>query len=312
MSAGVPNQCTVGREVSLKGAGLHTGRPARLTLKPAEAGAGVVFVRRDLEGDPEIRVSPDAVDIDALARRTELKNLDGIGVATTEHLLAACLGMGLDNVRAELDGPELPILDGSAKPYAKLIEKGGLRELDEPRYPWKLRRPVTLVLENAEICALPAENMELAFFAALKHAGMENQAASMRLGTKDFRKEIAPARTFVFYEEIAPLFSKGLIRGGAIDCSIVIRDGRPMTLKELKKAAKELGGEAAGHFEIPDSVKIDEDWRVHHELAAHKLLDLLGDLAVLGRPISALITARGAGHAINHQFVQMLRKELAP
>jgi UDP-3-O-acyl N-acetylglucosamine deacetylase len=283
MNAQAEFQTTVTKEVEAEGICLHTGVVNRFRLKPARTGHGVVFVRKDLPGSPRIAVSPEAVRRGSLERRTELRGKNSAGVATAEHLLAACLGMGLDNVLVELDGPELPIFDGSVLPYADLIRRAGLTPLDRPRGAWRLLRPVVLIADQAEITALPSGRMELAFFAELRQAGMQNQAADVTLTPEEFERKLAPARTFCFYEEVEKLFATGLIRGGSLDCALVIRDGKP----------------------------VNGEYRLPNELACHKLVDLIGDLATLGRPVKAFITARGSGHALNHAFIEKLGKELA-
>ncbi len=179
-----------------------------------------------------------------------------------------------------MDGPELPIFDGSALPYAALLEKAGRRKLDAARRPWRLKRTVTFLAESAEIVAVPAESMTVAFFADLAHAGIADQAAEFQVGAGDFTADLAPARTWVFYEDVIGLQQAGLIRGGSLDCAIVLRDGQPINTR----------------------------YRLDQELARHKLLDFLGDLAILGRPLNALLTARGTGHRLHHQFIETLQK----
>ncbi len=277
----VSHQATVAHPAAAKGIGLHTGRQVRLELSPGPADSGIVFIREDLPGRPEIAATPDAVDLEA-GRRTELKGPGGAGAAMIEHLLAACLGLGIDNLRVALNGPELPIFDGSALPYVELLARAGRRELDAPRRAWRLRRPVVLDTGRAQITAVPATAMSLAFFADLAHAGLPDQAAEFQLGSDDFAATLAPARTWCLYEEVEALRAKGLIRGGSLDCAVVLRDGKPM----------------------------ETAWRLDRELARHKLLDFLGDLAILGRPVHALLTARGSGHQLHHRFIQLLRKEL--
>lgn len=282
MSPAPPFQTTLAAPASAEGIGLHTGAHVRVLLTPARAGEGIVFVRTDLPGSPSFPATPEAVNHEALTRRTELVGPGGATVATAEHLLAACLGLGLDNVRVELNGPELPIFDGSAMPFVKMIRQAELVTLNVPRRIWQLRRPVILVKDHAELIALPAQQMELAFFANLRHAGLEDQSVTIKLTPKEFEKKLAPARTFCFYEEVENLRAAGLIRGGTLDCALVIRNGKP----------------------------VDSDYRLPNELACHKLVDLIGDLAILGRPVAALITARGTGHAMHHEFITLLREEL--
>ena len=280
-------QTTVAREAELRGVGLHTGAEVALRLTPAPADYGVVFVRTDLPGEPRVPVCPEGVAAENLRRRTELRGEGGAGVATTEHLLAACAGLGLDNVRVELDGPEVPILDGSGLPFVELIDRAGLRELEPRARAWRLQRPVSMIVDGAEIHAIPAEAQSMVFFAMLGGLGLANQCAEITLnGAGDaerFRAQVAPARTWVRYEDVEQLRAAGLIRGGSLESAIVLREGLPMQTA----------------------------YRMANELAAHKLLDLMGDFAILGRPVHALITARGSGHALNFAFVEQLRKELA-
>lgn len=282
MPGSVEYQTTVAAPVAAEGWGLHTGARVKLRLLPAKAEEGICFRRLDLPGSAPLRVTPQAVHRQALQRRTELIGEDGVIVATAEHFLAACRGLGLDHVHVELDGPELPIFDGSAQPFADLIHRAGLAALDAPRRVWRLRRPVTLIKDRAEIIAVPAERMELAFFAPLRHAGLDDQSVGLVLTAVEFEKRLAPARTFCFYDEVERLRAAGLIKGGSLSCALVIRNGKP----------------------------IEGDYRLPNELACHKLVDLIGDLAVLGCPIAALITARGSGHALNHEFIEILGKEL--
>lgn len=278
-------QTTIEHSVATEGIGLHTGQVTRVELDRADSNEGIVFIRTDLPGNPRILARPESVNAEMLARRTELMGAGdskGASVIMVEHMLAACLGMGLDNVRVKMNGPEMPIFDGSALPYAKLIEKAGRHKLDAARHPWRLKRIVTFISDRAEIVAVPAESMTIAFFADLAHAHIADQAAEFQVGPGDFTADLAPARTWVFYDDVAALQEAGLIRGGSPDCAIVIRDGRPM----------------------------NTHYRLDQELARHKLLDFLGDLAILGRPINALLTARGTGHRLHHQFIEMLGKEL--
>lgn len=262
---------------------LHQGNPVKVRLEPAGAHAGIRFVRTDLEDHPEIIASLETLDGQAAQRRTSLAGASGVRVEMIEHMMAACLGLGLDNVRILIDGPELPIMDGSVQPYVELIDRAGLKTLDAPRQCYQLNQPVVFANDYAEIIALPAKRMHLTFFAMLREHGMENQAAEIDLVPEAFRS-IAPARTFVFYEDVEKLRSAGLIKGGSLDCALVLRDG------EL------LEGQG--------------DYRLPNELACHKLLDLIGDLAILGRPIAAHISARGSGHALHQAFARQLVKEL--
>lgn len=279
-------QATLAGPAELSGVGLHCGQQVRVRLLPAEPGTGICFQRTDLENCVAIRAEHAAVNGPALTRRTELLARDpllgDITVGMTEHLLGACMGLGIDNLRVELDGPELPILDGSGAPYAAALVGAGRHEQEEPRRIWRLRNTVSLTQGSAEIIATPAESMRCVFFAELRHAGIENQCAAWHGQPDEFLNAIAPARTFVFHEDVEKLRAAGLIRGGTLECAIVLKDGQPW----------------------------QTEYRLPNELASHKLLDLLGDLAVLGGPIRALITARGTGHALHHAFVERLQEAL--
>jgi UDP-3-O-[3-hydroxymyristoyl] N-acetylglucosamine deacetylase len=275
-------QHTVTAPATLAGVGLHTGASVRVTVQPAAADHGLVFVRTDLPGAPEIPARHASINAAALTRRTELTGPGGASVATIEHLLAACFGLGIDNARFEIDGPEVPILDGSALPWTDLLQRVGRTPQAAPRRPLRLRRPVSLIRDTAEIIAVPAERLHATFFADLSRAGMQNQAASFTLGRDDFAQCLAPARTFTFHEDVEKLRAAGLIRGGSLECAIILKDGAPF----------------------------QTEYRLPNELACHKLLDLIGDLAILGRPVAAMITARATGHALHHAFVQQLLEEL--
>jgi UDP-3-O-[3-hydroxymyristoyl] N-acetylglucosamine deacetylase len=277
-------QQTIGSVVETQGVGVHGGRPVTLRLEPAPVDHGIRFVRADLPGAPEIAVTPEAVRRTGVQRMTVLESTlaNGATVGMTEHLLAACMAAGLTNLRALLDAPECPILDGSSLEYWRLIETAGLVSQDAPARLYRLRRPVCFTAPDADIVALPADRMRLTFFAEFRSKGLPDEQVTFELGRDDFASGIAPARTFAFYDEIQPLLDANLIQGGSLDCAIVLRDGRPMNTA----------------------------YRLQNELARHKLLDLLGDLGVLGAPVLASISARKTGHALHHDFIALLKKEL--
>lgn len=278
-------QRTLRRPAEIEGVGVHGGRRVRLRLEPADQGHGIRFVRGDLPGAPEIILSPDAVKRTGVQRMTVLECRTGDSVATvgmTEHLLAACMAAGLTNLRVVLDAPECPILDGSSLEYWRLITDAGFVDQPAPAPFYRLRRPVYMTTPECDIVALPAERMRLTFFGEFQAKGLPDEQVTFDLDRDDFAAEIAPARTFAFYEEIQPLLDANLIQGGSLDCAIVLRDGKPM----------------------------NTDWRLQNELARHKLLDLLGDLGVLGAPVLASISARRSGHALHHDFIALLKEEL--
>ncbi|HOR27412.1 MAG TPA: UDP-3-O-acyl-N-acetylglucosamine deacetylase [Candidatus Sumerlaeota bacterium] len=282
MTGFAPRQQTLAGPVETRGIALHHGVDVAVRLVPAPPDHGIVFERVDLPGRPRIAVSPESVDAGGLQRRTELAGSGAARVATPEHLLAACAGLGVDNLLVELGGPELPIFDGSAAPWVELIDRAGLAEQAAPRRCFRLRRAVTLMEGDADLVALPAERPHFTFFATLRHAGLPNQAAVFDPDRDDFRRALAPARTFCFYDEVRHLMDNGLIKGGSLDCALVLRDGAP----------------------------INAQYRLPNELAAHKLLDLIGDFAILGRPVAAHVSARGSGHALHYAFIRKLQEEL--
>lgn len=284
MSNAAPQQRTIARAAEAEGIGVHGGHPVRLRLEPAPPDSAIVFVRADLPGAPELRVAPETVAPDSLNRMTVLRNSQApeASVGMTEHLLSACYGNGVTNLRIAIDAPECPIFDGSAMKYVQLLHQCGIEKQPRPARQFRLRKPVVLATDRAEIVALPAERTRLTFFAEFRHAGMSDEQVTFEPGADDYNALVAPARTFCFEHEVEKLREAGLIKGGSLDCAIVLKDGKP----------------------------IQGEYRLQNELARHKLLDLMGDLAVLGGPVLALISARASGHALHYEFVRMLEKEL--
>lgn len=279
-------QQTISRPVEAEGVGVHSGQDVRIRLEPAEPETGIVFVRSDLSGSPEIPVRPESINPASARRMTVLETSSGgksASVGMIEHLLATCAGLGVSNLRVVINGAECPIFDGSARRYVQLIREAGLKSQDIPLLPLRLEHPIGLIRDHAEVIALPADRPRFTFFGEFRHRGLPDQQVTFEPGRDDFAADIAPARTFCFWEEIEALRDENLIQGGSLDCALVLRDGKP------------LNGE----------------YRLTNELARHKLLDLMGDLAVLGRPVAAWISARASGHALHHEFVQLLMKGLA-
>lgn len=300
-----PMQATLAAPAEAKGVGVHSGRPATLRLIPADPNTGIVFVRTDLAGAPEMPARIENIKTESLVRMTVLHNREwrgedplrmGASVGMIEHLMASCAGLGVTNLRVELDGPECPIFDGSGEFYVRLIHEAGIAPQNAPMRRWRLRKPVGLVRDNVEIIALPAESTRYTFFAEFRHAGMKDQQATFELFADDFASEVAPARTFCFWKDIEMLLKAGLIKGGSTENAIVIKDAAPVKVGEDKTPQPD------GEF----------NWRVPNELARHKMLDLIGDLSVLGGPVLALISARASGHATHQEFARMLAPELEP
>jgi UDP-3-O-acyl N-acetylglucosamine deacetylase len=242
----------------------------------------VVFRRVDLPGRPEVRVGPEGLG--AGERRTRLVH-DSAEVHTVEHLLAALLAARLDNVLVELDGPELPGLDGSALPWVAALAEAGALEQQGRRRTLRLRRPVAVALDGASLCAIPTgrEALELSYTLDYSRQGLPPQHVEVTLPGTDFAAEIAPARTFVLEGEVDRLRSEGLGRGATPENTLVLgRGGQPVQ----------------GSLRFPD------------EPARHKMLDLLGDLALLGADLQARVVAVKSGHRTHHELVRRLAAEL--
>lgn len=286
MNPPAPAQRTISCAVEAEGKGVHSGKPVRLRLEPAAPDSGIVFVREDMPGAPEVPARPENVSYAALQRMTVLErplaNGEKARVGMIEHLLSACAGLGVWNLRVVLDGYECPIFDGSAKEYVELLRGAGIADQGAPQRRWRLTKPVAILRDNAEIIAIPAERMRCTYFGEFRHAGIPDQQATIDLDRDDYAALVAPARTFCFHHEIEPLLKAGLIQGGSLDCAIVLKDGKPA----------------------------NGDYRIDNELARHKLLDLIGDLAILGAPVAAMISARASGHLLHQEFVRELLKEI--
>jgi UDP-3-O-[3-hydroxymyristoyl] N-acetylglucosamine deacetylase/3-hydroxyacyl-[acyl-carrier-protein] dehydratase len=297
------NQRTIKQPVTVKGVGLHTGKEVSLTFQPAPTGHGFIFRRTDLEGAPA--VNADVNRVISTQRGTTLKQGEAV-VHTVEHVLSALSGLGVDNVLIELDGPEVPILDGSAAPFVKALLEAGLEEQDEERVYFEVEEPIVYKDEKtgAELVALPKDQFEVIAMIDFNSDVLGHQYASFN-GTTDYSKEIAPCRTFVFLHEVEYLFEQNLIKGGDLDNAIVIAD-RVVNQDELDRLAEKLG---------KPSVKVDKEGVLNtnklqykNEPARHKLLDVIGDVALLGMPIKGKIVATKPGHSANVEFTKQLKQ----
>ena len=270
------NQRTVARRVSCTGVGLHSGAPVQLTLAPAPADAGVTFVRMDL--GVEVPARHDLV-VD-----TRLSTSIAVGqarVSTIEHVMAALHGMGIDNCRVEVDGPEIPILDGSAAPFVCLVLEAGVKELKAARKYVMITAPVE-VRDGDKLARLePADAFSVRFTADFGHPLITNQGFEVTVNDRTFEREVARARTFCFRKDIELMQKNGLAKGGSLENAIVVDDF---------------------------SILNPEGLRYPDEFARHKVLDAIGDLALLGRPVLGTLTAVKSGHALNQALV---RKVLA-
>ncbi len=273
------NQRTVAKRVSCTGVGLHSGKPATLTLAPAAADAGITFVRMDV-GVEVVARSGSVAD-------TTLSTTIGTGparVSTVEHVLAALTGMGIDNCRVEVDGPEIPILDGSAAPFVALIREAGVRTLRAGKRFLVLQRPVE-VRDGDRFARLePSESLSIDFTADFDHPLITDQAFRFHFSDRVFAREVARARTFCFLRDIETMKSMGLARGGSLENAIVVDDFSILNPEGLR---------------FPD------------EFARHKVLDALGDLTLAGLPVIGAFTARKSGHGLNQALVRKVLAEAA-
>jgi UDP-3-O-[3-hydroxymyristoyl] N-acetylglucosamine deacetylase/3-hydroxyacyl-[acyl-carrier-protein] dehydratase len=272
-------QRTLAREVSIKGNALHTGDAVTLTLKPAPVDHGVVFKRVDLHGAPELRPRIDQVT--DLVRATTIQ-VGHAKIHTVEHVLSALHGCGIDNVVVEMDASEPPIMDGSAREFVNLITRGEPVEQDREREYFTLDAPVSVTRGHSSIIALPCDQLKISCTSA-DDRGIHTQHLSLVIDPEVYRSEIAAARTFTIYEDIEELLKLGKIRGGSLDCAVVIKG---------------------------DSILSKEPLRYKDEFVRHKILDIIGDVLLLGLPLKAHIVATRPGHAINAELTRALYERL--
>ena len=296
-------QRTLAKDINISGKGLHTGLQVSMTLKPTSANHGIRFMRIDLEENPIVHAIVDNV-VDT-SRGTTLDE-NGVRIGTMEHLLAALTGAGVDNVLIEIDAPEVPILDGSALPIYDAIIEAGTVELEVDRKYFELKERVEFhdVDKGIEIVAFPDNHLSLTVQIDYNSKVLGNQYASMN-SLAEFGKEISPCRTFVFLHELELLVKHNLIKGGDVDNAIVIVD-RQVTQEELDRLATLFKKPKVAVQ--PEGVLNNIELRFRNEPARHKLLDMVGDLTLLGMPIKARIIASRPGHHANTEFAKILRK----
>jgi UDP-3-O-[3-hydroxymyristoyl] N-acetylglucosamine deacetylase/3-hydroxyacyl-[acyl-carrier-protein] dehydratase len=299
------NQKTISKSVQLHGVGLHTGKEVKLVFQPAPANHGIKFQRVDIEESPVL--SADVNKVISTNRGTTIKQ-GNTQVSTIEHALSAIVGVGVDNVLIEIDGPEVPIMDGSAMPFVEKILEAGILELDEPREYFEVLEPISYKDEvtGTELLALPSEVFEVTAMIDFNSPVVGQQYASLSR-IEDYAVEIAPCRTFVFLRELDQLLNQNLIKGGDLENAIVIVD-RLMDQEELDKLARKLN---------KTDIKVEKegilntiDLHFKNEPARHKLLDIIGDLALIGKPIKGKIVATKPGHTANVEFAKLLKKKM--
>ena len=297
-------QKTLAQEVTLSGIGLHTGKEVTLTIKPAKENTGFVFVRTDLEGRPQVEA--DVNYVTTTERGTTLEKL-GVRIHTCEHLLAALVGCDIDNACLEMNNAEPPILDGSSWPFVEAIEKAGVVEQDAPREYFVVKEVMSYVdpKSGSEITIIPADHYEVTAMVDFGTKVLGTQNATLRNIT-EFRDEIASARTFSFLHELEMLLDAGLIKGGDISNAIVYVDKEltPETADKLKKAFNRETVAISSNG-ILDNLTL----KYPNEAARHKLLDVIGDLALVGVKIKGKIIANKPGHFVNTQFAKKLNRQ---
>ncbi len=299
-------QNTLAREFSLSGKGLHTGVQVNMTFKPAPENHGIKFQRVDLENQPTLEADANLV-IDT-SRGTVIGKGDA-RLSTIEHAMAALTGMDLDNVLIEIDNEEVPILDGSSKPFVEAIEKTGVEEQNAEREYFEITEKIVYkdAETGAEIIALPDSEYNLNVMISFNSSVLNNQFAVLEK-MSDFKSEIAACRTFVFVRELEFLLQNNLVKGGDLDNAIVIMD-KDISQEELNRLADLFNHE---HVEVKKEQGIlnNLDLQFENECARHKLLDIVGDLSLAGRRIKGRIIATKPGHKVNTEFAKLLKKEI--
>lgn len=295
-------QHTIRNPVSIDGVGLHTGTAVTMTFKPAPVNFGYKFKRIDIEGGPVIEADADLVT-DTARGTTITKN--GASVSTIEHTLAALVGLGIDNVLIELDGPETPIMDGSSKVFIEYLSQAGLEKQDAEREYINIGENITYkdAERKTEMTVMPADDYEVTVMIDFDSKVLGKQHASLK-HISDFRVEIANSRTFCFLHELESLYENNLIKGGDLNNAIVIVD-KEVTAPEMEKLKKMFNKESVSVKKEGILNNLELHWM--NEPARHKLLDVVGDLALAGKPIRGKVIASRPGHPSNVEFAKKIK-----
>ncbi len=273
------NENTILGSATLTGVGTHSGKLATISFRPAPQGTGILFRRMDLEGKPEV---PARLDYVISTERCTVIGRNGAKVSTIEHLLAATYAMRIDNLIVELDAEEIPIFDGSAAPFCNLFEEIGICQQERLKEVLELQAPVYVSDGRKVIVALPSTEYKISYtFHHERFGELGHQFVNIGVDSDSFSEEVAPARTFALYEEVEFLKSKGLIKGASLECGIAVQAGKVVNPGGLRFA---------------------------DELARHKALDIIGDLALIGVDLRAHIIATCTGHAKNYEIAQQINK----
>jgi len=296
-------QHTLKSAATISGTGLHTGMMAELTFKPANPGFGLQIQRVDLPNKPIIKADCDLVT--DTSRGTTLE-ANGAKINTVEHVLAALVGMGVDNCLIEVNGPEMPIMDGSSEPFVELIEEAGVMEQEADKVWYTIEENIYHYdeMKRVELIAMPAKEYNITTLIDFNSSVLGTQHASLKHIT-DFKSEIAPCRTFVFLHELEMLLDNNLIKGGDINNAIVIVD-KPVDDKEMKRLNQMFRRDK---IEVKSEGYLNNlELRFPNEPARHKLLDVVGDLALVGYPIKGRIIANRPGHSSNVEFAKKIKQ----
>ncbi|MBN1595361.1 UDP-3-O-[3-hydroxymyristoyl] N-acetylglucosamine deacetylase [candidate division FCPU426 bacterium] len=273
-------QRTMAAAATLSGVGLHTGTPSTITFAPAPADTGYVIIRKDLPGEPQIH--PRVEIVSQTVRGTTLRD-KGVEVNTIEHILAAVSGLGIDNCYIELDTPEPPIMDGSSRPFVEALLAAGIKDIPgSERKSYRLKSPIVLRDGEKDIVAWPYPGLRISYFLQYDHPWLESQRVDVDLTPETFQKLVAPCRTFCMEHEVQWLREQGLAKGGTQENAVVIGKEGP----------------------------VNTSLRHPHELALHKILDFIGDLALLGKRIEGHFVARRTGHEMNTRFVHAVKAQM--
>jgi UDP-3-O-[3-hydroxymyristoyl] N-acetylglucosamine deacetylase len=270
-------QRTLRRSTSCAGIGLHSGKKVTLSLKPAAVGSGIRFRRADLGG---LEVPATVQHVGGINYATGLTR-DAVHIDTVEHLLSALVSLGVDNVLVDLNSPEVPIMDGSAAPFVYLIQEAGLKVQSSPRQYLKVVRPITMTRGDKRIALYPSDHFKVTYSIAFDHPLLRHQSRTIRLSEDAFVDEIAPARTFTFLKEVEMLRQQGLALGGSLENAIVVGDTGVLN----------------------NALRFDD------EFVRHKILDVIGDMALVGHPLIGHLVAHRGGHALHTAFAAQVLEE---
>ena len=271
-------QRTIKNETRLSGIGLHTGKEVTVILRPAPPDKGITFLRIDTHPPCEIEATISRV-VDA--RLATTLGRDGVTISTTEHLLGAIFGLGIDNLVIEIDSPEVPIMDGSASPFIDLLKAVGTEEQGVKKEFMQVLRPVKVFSEDAEISLIPSKGFRITYTIDFNHPLVANQSCRVYFSEATFEREIGRARTFGLLKDLQALKTNGLAKGGSVENAIVVGE----------------------HY-----ILNEEGLRYPEEFVRHKVLDLIGDTALLGRPLIGHIIAHKSGHHLHHQLIREILK----